>query len=194
MRPEPSGCGRSDGACEAARICWPSGPSSSELGRAQRTTVRGQLAHTPGARSGDCCSAVSDPALHERDAKFPTAALATFAFRGRDWAALDRGARELIDFVRPAISIRSARSGPARPAPGLAVSSTAGNRGRRTGNPVFRARSAATSPPDRASGRSRQVGRSAGGCVGCAQSFGEEDDRRAVDRACRRTRRAAARP
>ena len=33
--------------------------------------------------------------------KFPTAALATLAFRGPSWAVLDRGKAELIEFVRP---------------------------------------------------------------------------------------------
>jgi phosphohistidine phosphatase len=49
-----------------------------------------------------------NPALQELavllaglEGKFPTGALATLAFRGRDWTALDRGTAELIEFVRP---------------------------------------------------------------------------------------------
>jgi phosphohistidine phosphatase len=37
----------------------------------------------------------------ELEEKFPTAALATLAFRGPGWGALDRGTAELIEFVRP---------------------------------------------------------------------------------------------
>jgi phosphohistidine phosphatase SixA len=33
--------------------------------------------------------------------KFPTGALATLAFRDREWASLERGSAELVDFVRP---------------------------------------------------------------------------------------------
>ena len=35
------------------------------------------------------------------EAKFPTGALATLAFRGSGWAALDHGTAELIGFIRP---------------------------------------------------------------------------------------------
>jgi phosphohistidine phosphatase len=35
------------------------------------------------------------------EAKFPTGALATLAFRGPGWAALDHGTAELIEFMRP---------------------------------------------------------------------------------------------
>jgi phosphohistidine phosphatase len=41
------------------------------------------------------------PTLRELEAKYPTAALATLAFPGRTWRALDRGTAELADFVRP---------------------------------------------------------------------------------------------
>ncbi len=37
----------------------------------------------------------------ELEVKFPTAALATLAFRGPSWAVLDRGKADLIEFVRP---------------------------------------------------------------------------------------------
>ena len=37
----------------------------------------------------------------ELEAKFPTGALATLAFRGPGWAALDHGTAELIEFIRP---------------------------------------------------------------------------------------------
>jgi hypothetical protein len=39
--------------------------------------------------------------LDALEAKFPTGALATLAFRGPGWPALDRGVAELIDFIRP---------------------------------------------------------------------------------------------
>jgi phosphohistidine phosphatase len=41
------------------------------------------------------------PELRELEAKFPTAALATFAFPGPDWRALAPGSAELTAFVRP---------------------------------------------------------------------------------------------
>jgi phosphohistidine phosphatase len=37
----------------------------------------------------------------ELEAKFPTAAIATLSFTGRDWAALGPGTAELVGFVRP---------------------------------------------------------------------------------------------
>lgn len=37
----------------------------------------------------------------ELEAKFPTGALATLAFRGPGWAALDHGTTELIECIRP---------------------------------------------------------------------------------------------
>ncbi len=39
--------------------------------------------------------------VQELEAKFPTGALATLAFRGSGWAALDHGTAELIEFIRP---------------------------------------------------------------------------------------------
>jgi hypothetical protein len=39
--------------------------------------------------------------VQELAAKFPTGALATLAFRGPGWAALDHGTAELIEFIRP---------------------------------------------------------------------------------------------
>jgi phosphohistidine phosphatase len=39
--------------------------------------------------------------LTEQPTTFPTGALATLAFTGREWAALERGMAELVDVVRP---------------------------------------------------------------------------------------------
>ena len=35
------------------------------------------------------------------EAKFPAGALATLAFRGPGWSALDHGTAELVEFIRP---------------------------------------------------------------------------------------------
>lgn len=59
------------------------------------------IGHNPGIQQLALVLARHGSAAHELDAKFPTAALATLAFRARGWDALDRGAAALIDFVRP---------------------------------------------------------------------------------------------
>jgi phosphohistidine phosphatase len=59
------------------------------------------IGHNPGLQELALLLARHGSSLHELDAKFPTGALATLACRGRGWGALDRGAAELVDFVRP---------------------------------------------------------------------------------------------
>jgi phosphohistidine phosphatase len=56
------------------------------------------IAHNPGLEDLTRVLARQDDALGE---KFPTAALATLAFSDREWASLERGTAELVDFVRP---------------------------------------------------------------------------------------------
>jgi len=57
------------------------------------------IGHNPGLQ--DFALLLARHGSDELEEKFPTAALATFAFRGPDWAVLDRGMAELIEFVRP---------------------------------------------------------------------------------------------
>jgi hypothetical protein len=47
--------------------------------------------------------ALAQPAaeLHELEAKYPTAALVTRAFRGRSWHLIKPGTAELVGLVRP---------------------------------------------------------------------------------------------
>ena len=56
------------------------------------------IAHNPGLED---LTRVLAPQHHDLGEKFPTGALATLAFRERDWASLERGTAELVDFVRP---------------------------------------------------------------------------------------------
>jgi phosphohistidine phosphatase len=56
------------------------------------------IAHNPGIEDLTRVLALSDGELGE---KFPTGALATLAFSDREWASLERGTAELVDFVRP---------------------------------------------------------------------------------------------
>jgi phosphohistidine phosphatase len=56
------------------------------------------IAHNPGLEDLTRVLARSDDDLGD---KFPTAALATLAFSDREWASLERGTAELVDFVRP---------------------------------------------------------------------------------------------
>ena len=56
------------------------------------------IGHNPGLQ--DLALLLARDRSEELAEKFPTAALATFAFRG-GWAALDRGEAELVDLVRP---------------------------------------------------------------------------------------------
>ena len=58
------------------------------------------IGHNPGLQDLAVGLARPGPATQELAAKFPTAALATLAFRGR-WADLDAGAAELVGYVRP---------------------------------------------------------------------------------------------
>jgi phosphohistidine phosphatase len=57
------------------------------------------IGHNPGLQ--DLALLLARDGAHALEEKFPTAALATFAFRGPDWAVLGRGRAELIEFVRP---------------------------------------------------------------------------------------------
>ena len=57
------------------------------------------IGHNPGLQ--DLALLLARDASMELEEKFPTAALATLAFRGRGWDVLDRGTAELIEFVRP---------------------------------------------------------------------------------------------
>jgi phosphohistidine phosphatase len=59
------------------------------------------IGHNPGMEQLALLLACDGPRRQELEAKFPTAALATLAFSGPGWSALDRGTAELIDFVRP---------------------------------------------------------------------------------------------
>ncbi|HEX5618636.1 MAG TPA: histidine phosphatase family protein [Solirubrobacteraceae bacterium] len=56
------------------------------------------IAHNPGLEELTRVLAREDEDVGE---KFPTGALATLAFRDREWASLERGTAELVDFVRP---------------------------------------------------------------------------------------------
>jgi phosphohistidine phosphatase len=56
------------------------------------------IAHNPGLE--DLVRLLA-PDHDELGTKFPTGALATLAFADREWAALERGTTELVDFVRP---------------------------------------------------------------------------------------------
>jgi phosphohistidine phosphatase len=59
------------------------------------------IGHNPGLEQLAVLLARPGPRLRELEAKFPTGALATLAFSGPGWAALDRGTAELIEFIRP---------------------------------------------------------------------------------------------
>jgi phosphohistidine phosphatase len=59
------------------------------------------IGHNPGLEELAVLVARDGSLVRELEAKFPTGALATLAFRGADWAALDRGTAELIEFIRP---------------------------------------------------------------------------------------------
>ena len=56
------------------------------------------IGHNPGLQ--DLALLLARNGSGELEDKFPTAALATLAFRG-SWAALDRGEAELVELVRP---------------------------------------------------------------------------------------------
>jgi phosphohistidine phosphatase len=59
------------------------------------------IGHNPGLEQLALLLARHGPKLGELEAKFPTGALATLAFRGPDWTAIDRDMAELIEFIRP---------------------------------------------------------------------------------------------
>ena len=59
------------------------------------------IGHNPALEQLALLLARHGPTVSELEAKFPTGALATLAFRGPGWAELGRGTAELIDFVRP---------------------------------------------------------------------------------------------
>lgn len=59
------------------------------------------IGHNPEVQQLALDLARPSPELRELEAKFPTAALATLAFGGSDWRALDRGGAELVAFARP---------------------------------------------------------------------------------------------
>jgi phosphohistidine phosphatase len=59
------------------------------------------IGHNPGLEELALLLARHGPRVRELEAKFPTGALATLAFQGSGWAALDRGTAELIEFIRP---------------------------------------------------------------------------------------------
>lgn len=59
------------------------------------------IGHNPGLELLALDLAPPAPELYELEEKFPTAALATFAFSGAVWHELQPGAAELVGFVRP---------------------------------------------------------------------------------------------
>jgi phosphohistidine phosphatase len=59
------------------------------------------IGHNPGLEELALLLARRGACLRELEAKFPTGALATLAFRSPDWTSLDRGTAELIEFIRP---------------------------------------------------------------------------------------------
>jgi phosphohistidine phosphatase len=59
------------------------------------------IGHNPGLEELALLLVRHGPRVRELEAKFPTGALATLAFQGSGWAALDRGTAELIEFIRP---------------------------------------------------------------------------------------------
>ena len=59
------------------------------------------IGHNPGLEQLALLLARQGSARQELEAKFPTGALATLAFRASGWGALDRGTAELIEFIRP---------------------------------------------------------------------------------------------
>ena len=71
--------------------------------RAVAASVRSVMliGHNPGLQDLALCLARPGAHVHELGEKFPTGALATLAFRGADWRALERGRAELAAFVRP---------------------------------------------------------------------------------------------
>jgi phosphohistidine phosphatase len=58
------------------------------------------IGHNPGLQELALELARPAPAVRELEAKYPTAALAAFAFEGPSWRDLDRGTARLVSFVR----------------------------------------------------------------------------------------------
>ncbi len=59
------------------------------------------IGHNPALEQLALLLARRGSTVQELEAKFPTGALATLAFRGSGWAALDHGTADLIGFIRP---------------------------------------------------------------------------------------------
>jgi phosphohistidine phosphatase len=59
------------------------------------------IGHNPALEQLALLLARQGTKVQELEAKFPTGALATLAFRGPGWAALDHGTAELVEFIRP---------------------------------------------------------------------------------------------
>jgi phosphohistidine phosphatase len=59
------------------------------------------IGHNPAVEELALLLARQGSTVHELEAKFPTGALATLAFSGPGWAALDHGTADLIEFIRP---------------------------------------------------------------------------------------------
>ena len=59
------------------------------------------IGHNPSLEQLALLLARPGSTVQELEAKFPTGALATLAFRGSGWPALDHGTAELIGFIRP---------------------------------------------------------------------------------------------
>ena len=59
------------------------------------------IGHNPGLQRLALDVARPAPAVRELEAKYPTATLATLAFAGPTWQALERGTAEVAGLVRP---------------------------------------------------------------------------------------------
>jgi phosphohistidine phosphatase len=59
------------------------------------------IGHNPGLEQLALRLARGGSRVQALAVKFPTGALATLAFSGPGWAALDRGTAELVEFIRP---------------------------------------------------------------------------------------------
>ena len=59
------------------------------------------IGHNPGLQLLALGLAQPVAALHELEAKYPTAALVTLSFRGSSWRLIEPGTARLVGFVRP---------------------------------------------------------------------------------------------
>ena len=59
------------------------------------------IGHNPGLEDLALVLARESPRRDDLASKFPTGALATLVFADHEWASLERGTAELVDFVRP---------------------------------------------------------------------------------------------